>query len=90
MIFDDLLKPKPDISEVARTYVYDRLLFDTDFSFQSYQDSLRNAGFQVLECRDLSSHLRTSYQCLVDITQQRVDEGIESLRDLSYAYQQMV
>ena len=90
LIFDDLLKPKPDISEITRTYVYDRLLFDTDFSFQSYQDSLRSTGFQVLECQDLSSHLRASYQCLVDITRERVNEGNESLRDLSYAYQQMV
>ena len=90
LVFDDLLKPKPDISPEARTHVYDRLLFDTDFSFQSYQDSLRSAGFQVLEARDLSPHLQTSYQCLEDITTEQVNKGVEPLRDLSNAYHQMV
>ena len=29
--------------------MYDRLLFDTDFSFYSYMDALRETGFKVLE-----------------------------------------
>ena len=40
MVFDDLIKPKPDISADTRKYVYDRLLFDTDYSFQGYQEAL--------------------------------------------------
>ena len=44
MVFDDLTKPKPQISDEARTFVYDRLLFDTDFSFYSYLDALRDTG----------------------------------------------
>jgi ubiquinone/menaquinone biosynthesis C-methylase UbiE len=35
-IFDDLTKPKAEVSDDARRYVYDRLLFDTDFSFTGY------------------------------------------------------
>ena len=87
-IFDDLIKPKPDISETARTYVYDRLYFDTDFSFQSYQDALKETGFRVLEAVDLSEHLRKSYLHLASVTQELTDRD-KKYADLSYAYQQM-
>ena len=90
LIFDDLLKPKPEISETARTHVYDRLLFDTDFSFQSYQGALRTAGFQVLKSQDLSQHLRTSYQCLAETTEKLATQGSESFEHLSAAYRQMI
>ncbi|PKB79330.1 MAG: hypothetical protein BZY88_13915 [SAR202 cluster bacterium Io17-Chloro-G9] len=90
LVFDDLLKPKADISQAARTHVYDRLLFDTDFSFQSYQDALHSAGFRVIESQDLSPHLRTSYQCLAEITEKLVAQGSDNFQHLSYAYRQMV
>ena len=64
LIFDDLTKPRLDISEAARVFVYDRLLFDTDFSFYSYIETLRATGFRVLQARDLSSHLARSYTAL--------------------------
>ena len=64
LIFDDLTKPKADISPAAREFVYDRLLFDTDFSFYSYIETLREIGFRVLQARDLSSHLAQSYTYL--------------------------
>ena len=89
-IFDDLIKPKPDISEAARTYVYDRLYFDTNFSFQSYQDALKDAGFRVLEALDLSEHLRASYAHLASVTRELGENHDEKYKDLSYAYQQMV
>ena len=44
--------------------MYDRLLFDTDFSFYSYIATLRDTGFRVLQARDLSSHLAQSYSAL--------------------------
>ena len=90
LVFDDLLKPKRDISEAARTHVYDRLLFDTDFSFQSYQDALCTAGFKVVRSQDLSQHLRTSYQCLAETTEKLVAQGSESFKHLAIAYRQMV
>ena len=52
MVFDDLTKPRPDISDEARAFVYDRLLFDTDYSFYSYLEALRGTGFRVLEARE--------------------------------------
>ena len=89
LVFDDLIKPKPDISGNAQTYVYDRLLFDTEFSFQGYQDALRETGFQVIEAHELSTHLKTSYQCLAEIVQVHPDGNQENFRALRQAYQQM-
>ncbi len=91
MVFDDLTKPKPDISDEARTFVYDRLLFDTDFSFYSYMDALRETGFKVLEARDLSSHLARSYSCLSQMAAAGTDpERKDRFAALSDAYLKMV
>jgi ubiquinone/menaquinone biosynthesis C-methylase UbiE len=89
-VFDDLIKPKSDISEAARQYVYQRLLFDTPYSFSSYQDALREVGFQVLEAQDLSEHLKRSYQCLSQMALDRRESTDDKFQNLSLAYQQMV
>ena len=89
-VFDDLIKPQPNISDAARTYVYERLFYDTDFSFNSYQDSLKKVGFEVLEADDLSEHLKTSYTCLADMTREMGNAGDETYQKLSYAYEQTV
>ena len=78
-IFDDLIKPRTNISESARKFVYDRLLFDTDFSFYSYMDALVNVGFRVLQARDLSSHLARSYTYLSRLAS--IAEGPEGYQD---------
>ena len=75
MVFDDLIKPKQDISPDGQTFVYDRLLYDTEFSFDSYQEALRDQGFEVLEAQDLSSHLRESYICLSERTPKNDTNG---------------
>lgn len=89
-VFDDLTKPRPDISEESRQYVYERLLFDTDFGFESYMDALTDRGFRVVEAHDLSRHLRTSYQCLSEMAGSVAGEGQEKFQALSYAYTKMV
>ena len=88
LIFDDLTKPKPDISDAAREFVYDRLLFDTDFSFYSYIETLREIGFRVLQARDLSEHLAQSYTCLSRLasTAEGPDGYQERFEYLSDAY----
>ena len=89
-VFDDLIKPKPDISENAQKYVYQRLLFDTPFSFSSYQETLTEVGFHVLEAHDLSDHLKQSYQCLGKMARDRSEGEGDQFQQLSLAYQQMV
>lgn len=91
MVFDDLTKPRPDISAEARAFVYDRLLFDTDYSFYSYMDALRQTGFRVLEARDLSAHLARSYDCLSQMAATGADpERRERFTALADAYRKMV
>ena len=89
-VFDDLTKPRPDISPTAQRYVYDRLLFDTPFSFSSYQDALKDIGFQVLEAHDLSSHLKQSYLCLAQMSLARSEGKDDKFEQLSFSYQHMV
>jgi ubiquinone/menaquinone biosynthesis C-methylase UbiE len=86
MVFDDLTKPKKDISPEAQRYVYDRLLFDTDFSFDSYQSALKAQGFKILEARDFSEHLKTSYLRLSERTPKGEGEQAQHFQDLSTAY----
>ena len=86
MVFDDLIKPQPNISADAQEYVYKRLLYDTDFSFESYQDALRDQGFKILEAHDLSEHLKTSYLTLADRTPKGEGEHAEHYQWLSNAY----
>ncbi len=86
MVFDDLIKPQPNISADAQEFVYKRLLYDTDFSFESYQDSLRKEGFTVLEAHDLSEHLKTSYLTLAERTPKGAGEHAEHYEWLSKAY----
>jgi ubiquinone/menaquinone biosynthesis C-methylase UbiE len=88
MVFDDLTKPKSDISPEAQKYVYERLLFDTDFNFESYQSALKAQGFTVLEARDLSEHLKTSYLCLSERTPKGEGEHAQHFPDLITAYLQ--
>ena len=89
-VFDDLIRPKQDISETAQKFVYDRLLFETDYSFQTYQVALQSAGFRVLEAHDLSHHLKKSYQCLSMMAQQKSANEDDKFQTLSDAYDQMV
>lgn len=91
LVLDDLLKPKPVVSEQSRQYVYDRLLFDTPFSFTSYQDYLRSIGFSILEAEDLSGYLRLSYQHLGAKAHEHArGELEEKLTALHFAYGKMV
>ena len=85
-VFDDLIKPQPNISEKARKFVYERLLYDTDFSFESYHEALQAAGFTVIESEDISRHLKTSYLMLSDAASKGNEEHRERFAYLAEAY----
>ena len=51
---------------------------------------MRETGFQVMEAHDLSAHLRTSYQCLAEITQNHPEGNQGNFQALGQAYTQMV
>jgi ubiquinone/menaquinone biosynthesis C-methylase UbiE len=86
MVFDDLTKPQADVSADAQKYVYDRLLFDTEFSFESYREALESQGFEILEAHNLSNHLRLSYLSLAERTPKDTPEHAEHYRWLTNAY----
>ncbi len=88
MVFDDLTKPQPEISAEGQRFVYDRLLFDTPFSFHSYQDALRSQGFQILEAHDLSHHLKNCYLRLADRTPKIGGDHAEHYEMLTIAYRE--
>lgn len=88
MVFDDLTKPQPNISAAAQEFVYDRLLYDTPYSFESYQEALRSKGFKILEALDLSAHLKNSYLRLSERTPTDTGDQAEHFAWLSNAYKE--
>lgn len=88
MVFDDLTKPQDQISPDAQRYVYERLLYDTEFSFDSYQAALKDTGFQVLEAHDLSPHLKNSYLRLAERTPTGASDHAEHYEYLNTAYKE--
>ena len=82
LIFDDLTQPKKDISQDARKYVYDRLIYDSSYSHDEYLKRLKMIGFKIIEDMDISDNLNKSYQLLQSKTK-------ENYPELNFAYQKM-
>jgi len=85
-IFDDLIKPKSDISKDAQKYVYERLLFDTPFSFKTYQDELEKQGFEIIEARDESENMKKTYKKLYEILESKIKKGEDPKFHERYQY----
>ena len=89
LVLDDLTKPKQPVSEYAQTHVYDRLLYDTPFSFEGYQKGLAAQGFSIVQAEDLAHHLGKSYTELGKMAAKAAPEHPE-LTKLVEAYGHMV
>lgn len=89
-IFDDLTKPKPQVSAQAQKHVYDRLLFDTPFSFEGYKRELEAHGFVRVQAEDLSEHLATSYRKLGEMAAAATADGRGDFSAFVTAYRHMV
>ena len=87
-IFDDLIKPNKNISNEAKKLVYERLLFDTDFNFVSYQQELNNLGFRILYAEDMSEHLGLTYLKLADMAEEKIKNGEN--REFHIAYKKLI
>ena len=68
--------------------MYDRLLYDTDFSFESYKEALKETGFTVILADDISRHLKTSYLMLSDAASKGNEEHRERFAYLAEAYRE--
>ncbi|MBI5002722.1 methyltransferase domain-containing protein [Candidatus Woesearchaeota archaeon] len=85
-VFDDLIKPQKQISKDAQKWVYERLLFDTPFSFTSYQTQLKKTGFEIIQAMDISQHMSKTYKKLIKILQDKIANGENSKYHERYAY----
>jgi ubiquinone/menaquinone biosynthesis C-methylase UbiE len=90
LVLDDLTKPNSEISPESQKHVYDRLLFDTPFSFESYKDGLKGHGFEIVEAEDLAAHLGKSYRRLGEMAKAATDAGQGDFSHLVEAYRYMV
>ena len=90
LVLDDLTKPNVQISPESQKHVYDRLLFDTPFSFQGYQDALKSHGFEIVYAEDLAAHLGKSYQRLGEMAKVSTDAGQGDFSNLVESYRYMV
>ena len=92
-IFDDLIKPNKNINANAKKLVYERLLFNTNFDFVSYQQELKKLGFRVICAEDMSWHYAMSYKKLADIAEEKIKKGEnkefhEAYKKLIFAYRE--
>lgn len=69
--FSDFLQPTTEIGARARQHVYDRVRWNSGFSFVGYQIALEAAGFELLLARNLESHIRQTYQVLGKVARER-------------------
>lgn len=71
--FSDFLQPKKEVSERARVHVYDRVRWNSGFSFTGYQIALEEAGFEIELARNMGGHLRQTYRVLGKVAQERAE-----------------
>jgi sarcosine/dimethylglycine N-methyltransferase len=62
--FSDFLQPKAEISERGRKHVYDRVRWNSGYSFLGYQQALEEAGFVVTHARNLEPQIRQTYRVI--------------------------
>jgi len=64
LVLSDFLQPRLEISPRARKHVYDRVRWNSGFSLVGYQQALERVGFRIRLARELSPHLKRTYQVL--------------------------
>lgn len=93
-VFEDFVRPNKKISEQSQKYVYERLLYWTDFNHKNYQDFLEETWFIVIEAIDLSEQMKKSYNFLVKILENKIKNGDSAQKEwyekLYQAYPKMV
>jgi ubiquinone/menaquinone biosynthesis C-methylase UbiE len=74
LVVSDFLQPRPEVSARARKHVYDRVRWNSGYSLVGYQQALERAGFRIRLARELSPHLKRTYQVLGVVAARRADE----------------
>ena len=85
--FSDFLQPKPDISERGRKHVYDRVRWNSGYSFLGYQQALEEAGFVVTHARNLEPQIRQTYRVIGKAATERAEQtDDQAARDWMLAF----
>jgi sarcosine/dimethylglycine N-methyltransferase len=85
--FSDFLQPKEDVSERARKHVYDRVRWNSGFSFTGYQVALESVGFEIQLARNVTGHLGQTYRVLGVTARERAETtSDQAIRDWMLAF----
>lgn len=85
--FSDFLQPKKEIGERARKHVYDRVRWNSGYSFIEYQEALMQAGFEMVLARNLDSHISQTYRVLGKTARERAETTADgAARDWMLAF----
>ncbi|HET9620341.1 MAG TPA: methyltransferase domain-containing protein [Kofleriaceae bacterium] len=71
LVISDFLQPKLEISPRARKHVYDRVRWISGYSLVGYQQALEEVGFRIQLAREVSPHLKRTYQVLAKTATER-------------------
>jgi len=71
LVLSDFLQPRLEISPRARQHVYDRVRWTAGYSLVGYQQALERAGFRIRLAREVSEHLKRTYQVLGTVAAER-------------------
>jgi ubiquinone/menaquinone biosynthesis C-methylase UbiE len=87
LVISDFLQPKLEISPRARKHVYDRVRWISGFSLVGYQQALEQVGFRVQLAREVSPHLKRTYQVLETSARERAAQATNpAARDWMLAF----
>lgn len=87
LAFSDFLQPKEEVSERARKHVFDRVRWNSGYSFIGYQAALAEVGFDILLARNLESHIRQTYRVLGKVAKDRAGTASDAAaRDWMLAF----
>jgi sarcosine/dimethylglycine N-methyltransferase len=85
--FSDFLQPKTDISERGRKHVYDRVRWNSGYSYLGYQQALEEAGFVVTHARNLEPQIRQTYRMIgKNATERAAETDDPAARDWMLAF----
>ncbi len=85
--FSDFLQPSQEVSERARRHVFDRVRWNSGFSFTGYQTALESVGLEMLLARNVTGHLGQTYRVLGKTARERAaTTGDAAIRDWMLAF----
>ena len=77
LVLSDFLQPRAEVGPRARKHVYDRVRWSAGLSLVGYQVALERAGFEIRLARELSPHLKRTYQVLGEVAAERAAQAVD-------------